>query len=341
LAYKRRGSQQQQKKKKKGKTENRKKKKRRENCLLVLSSHFFFLQDVHGKRLEVAYSAPRTKDLDRPDADTLFVLKRGDPAAKPLDPDALSNFFSQWGDVKRVGGNNNIAVQKFVQFFDVRAHDKALQEANGLAYDDGTLSVEEAKSNFGPGGKDDRGERGDRFRRRSRSRSRDRDRERHRPRRSRSPPRRRRSRSRSPRKRRSRSNSRDRFDRHKHSKSDTQFESAALYGGSSSHFQPPLAIGPQDQQILQLVHQNPHIMSLLMGIIQQQQNPAAAPMPNMGGASSYSPPQHHQGGYNMQVLLVFLNLPFLFFVFFVFLCFSTMSFCSRVDIKSRPLSNTI
>ncbi len=87
------------------------------------------------RRLEVVYSTPKENDDDRPDADTLFVAKRGDD--KPVRDDGescrrarhrcsfcwlaeLKALFQQYGDVKRIGATPRTHLAKFVQFYDVR-----------------------------------------------------------------------------------------------------------------------------------------------------------------------------------------------------------------------------
>ncbi len=262
-----------------------------------------------GKKLEVAFSTPKEKDDERPDADTLFVIKKGNTA--PIDSSELARVFAQWGELKRIGDNVRSQVQKFVQYYDTRAIARALKEAGGMSFGGGTLDVEEAKSNFsgrpprertraGVAGESSRRRSNSRSRSRSRSNSRDRDRRSHRS------SRRRRSRSNSPsssasssRKRRSRSRSRSRSrDRDRKQPSTAppvlgaadwarEAASASIYGAMAPHAvspflgyvqqQPQQAPPPpvqqqfDPQQVMALAQQNPQLLQMLLMQLQQQQ----------------------------------------------------------------------
>lgn len=91
--------------------------------------------------LEVTFSAPRDNDEERPDADTLFVAKRD--GVNAINEAELSDWFSKFGDVKRVGSTPRSHLAKFVQFFDVRSLAKAMAETQ-LFFDDGVIHMEEA-----------------------------------------------------------------------------------------------------------------------------------------------------------------------------------------------------
>lgn len=81
-------------------------------------------------------------DDDRPDADTVFIAKRADDS--PIDETFLLEFFSQFGDVKRIGGLRQSVTAKFVQFFDVRAVPKAVAASDCPYPPGGRLVIEEA-----------------------------------------------------------------------------------------------------------------------------------------------------------------------------------------------------
>jgi hypothetical protein len=262
---------------------------------------------LSGKKLEVAFSTPKEKDDERPDADTLFVIKKGNSA--PIDSGELSRVFAQWGELKRIGDNVRSPVQKFVQYYDTRAIARALKEAGGMAFGGGTLDVEEAKSNFSGRPPRERTRAG--MSRRSRSRSRSRSNSRDRDRRSHRSSRRRRSRSRSnspsssssSRKRRSsrsRSRSRSRSNERKPSSSSSssgaaqpligsadwarEAASASIYGMQPQPLpafvnyvpqqQQPQAMPQLDaQQVMALAQQNPQLIQMLLMQVQQQQQP--------------------------------------------------------------------
>jgi hypothetical protein len=269
---------------------------------------------LSGKKLEVAFSTPKEKDDERPDADTLFVIKKGNSA--PIDSGELSRVFAQWGELKRIGDNVRSPVQKFVQYYDTRAIARALKEAGGMAFGGGTLDVEEAKSNFSGRPPRERTRAGvsRRSRSRSRSNSRDRDRRSHRS----SRRRRSRSRSNSPssssssRKRRSsrsRSRSRSRSNERKPSSSSSsagagqpligstdwarEAASASIYGMQPQPLpafvnyvpqqQPQQQAMPQldAQQVMALAQQNPQLIQMLLMQVQQQQQQPPQQQPQM------------------------------------------------------------
>ncbi len=266
-----------------------------------------------GTKLEVAFSTPKEKDDERPDADTLFVIKKGNSA--PIDSSELARVFAQWGELKRIGDNVRSPVQKFVQYYDTRAIARALKEAGGMAFGGGTLDVEEAKSNFS--GRPPRGERtraGVGRRSRSRSRDRSRSRSNSRDRRSHRSSRRRRSRSNSPssssssRKRRSsrsRSRSRSRSNERKPSSSSSgqpvigsadwarEAASSSIYGMQSQPLPAFVNYVPQQQQqqqampqldaqqVMALAQQNPQLIQMLLMQVQQQQQQQPQQQPQM------------------------------------------------------------
>jgi hypothetical protein len=87
----------------------------------------------------------KENDEDRPDADTLFVAKRGDekpvrdegylnrwvvepPLTRPQSE--LKAVFQKYGDVKRIGATPRTLLAKFVQFYDVRSIPKGDRRAS-------------------------------------------------------------------------------------------------------------------------------------------------------------------------------------------------------------------
>ncbi|EPR61996.1 RNA recognition motif-containing protein [Toxoplasma gondii TgCatPRC2] len=101
--------------------------------------------DVLGKRVEVQFSAVKRPDKDG-NTGTLYVrpVSTVHVSGNWTDPnslDAYRELFSKHGDLKKVSANRKRETEKFVEYFDLRDAQKALESLNGYVFNGATLHI--------------------------------------------------------------------------------------------------------------------------------------------------------------------------------------------------------
>ncbi|CBZ54429.1 hypothetical protein NCLIV_048580 [Neospora caninum Liverpool] len=101
--------------------------------------------DVLGKRVEVQFSAVKRPDKDG-NTGTLYVrpVSTVHVSGSWTDPnslDAYRELFAKHGDLKKVSANRKRETEKFVEYFDLRDAQKALDSLNGYVFNGATLHI--------------------------------------------------------------------------------------------------------------------------------------------------------------------------------------------------------
>ncbi|PFH33727.1 RNA recognition motif-containing protein [Besnoitia besnoiti] len=101
--------------------------------------------DILGKRVEVQFSAVKRPDKDG-NTGTLYVrpvstVHVSGNWADPNSLDAYRELFAKHGDLKKVSANRKRETEKFVEYFDLRDAQKALDSLNGYVFNGATLHI--------------------------------------------------------------------------------------------------------------------------------------------------------------------------------------------------------
>lgn len=101
--------------------------------------------DILGKRVEVQFSAVKRPDKDG-NTGTLYVrpVSTVHVSGNWTDPNSLEAYrelFSKHGELKKVSANRKRETEKFVEFYDLRDAQKALDQLNGHVFNGATLHI--------------------------------------------------------------------------------------------------------------------------------------------------------------------------------------------------------
>eukprot|EP01122_Echinamoeba_exundans_P012747 TRINITY_DN541_c0_g1_i3.p1 TRINITY_DN541_c0_g1~~TRINITY_DN541_c0_g1_i3.p1 ORF type:complete len:387 (-),score=66.02 TRINITY_DN541_c0_g1_i3:943-2103(-) len=127
-------------------------------------------QELAGRPIDIHYSLPKddevanqqsadpeTSDIDPANSGTVFAQVKN--ATEPITLEAVTEYFSQFGELKDVRGNKNDPAQFFVEFWDLRACRDGVNKTQGAEFKGGQLitryafaSTRDKPSVGGPGG---------------------------------------------------------------------------------------------------------------------------------------------------------------------------------------------
>lgn len=101
--------------------------------------------ELSGKRVEVQFSAVKRPDKDG-NTGTLYVrpVSTVHISGNWTDPNSLESYrelFAKHGDLKKVSANRKRETEKFVEYFDLRDAQKALDSLNGFVFNGATLHI--------------------------------------------------------------------------------------------------------------------------------------------------------------------------------------------------------
>jgi len=103
---------------------------------------------IRDREIDIHYSLPRDADdkyYNRPESqqnDTLFVTVRG--STTPISNEDILETFGSYGDIKAIRDCPKSPAQKFVEYYDMLACQRALDELHNKAFNGGTLDIKYA-----------------------------------------------------------------------------------------------------------------------------------------------------------------------------------------------------